>query len=107
MLEVCAATEASHNENLTMKRKRERHFTARKIKKGMKDHKKTESELLVEVQQKGAAFEDAYNRCGERQLGTLQQCLESFALDYRDALNAFSEFILEGRYENKPRPLVF
>jgi hypothetical protein len=69
----------------------------------MKDHKTTEAELLVEVQLKEAAFEDAHNRCRERNMGTLQQCLESVARDYRDALNAFSEFILEGRYENKPR----
>lgn len=72
----------------------------------MKDHKKTEAELLVEVQQKGAAFEDAPNRCRKRNTGTRQQCLESVARDYWDALNAFSEFILEGRYENKPRPWV-
>ena len=72
----------------------------------MKDHKKTEAELLVEVQQKGAAFEDAHDRCREYPMGTLQQCLESVARDYRDALNAFSEFILGGRYENKPRPWV-
>jgi hypothetical protein len=72
----------------------------------MKDHKNIEAELLLEVQQKGAAFEDAHNRCRDRLIGTLQQCLESVALDYRDALNAFSEFILEGQYENKPRPWV-
>jgi hypothetical protein len=73
----------------------------------MKDHKNIEAELLLEVQQKGATFEDAHNRCRERAMGTLQQCLELVALDYRDALNAFSEFILEGRYENKPRPWVW
>ena len=77
-----------------------------KNQKGMKDPKKTEAELLVEVQRKGAAFEDAHNRCRERPMRTLQQCLESVARDYRGALNAFSEFILEGRYENKPRPWV-
>ena len=74
--------------------------------KGMKDHKNIEAELLLEVQQKGVAFEDAHNRCRERPIGTLKQCLEPVARDYRDALNAFSEFILEGRYENKPRSWV-
>jgi hypothetical protein len=72
----------------------------------MKDHKNIEAELLLEVQQKEAAFEDPHNRCREHLIGTLQQCLESVTLDYRDALNAFSNFILEGRYENKPRPWV-
>ena len=72
----------------------------------MKDHKNIEAELLLEVQQKGVAFEDAHNRCRERPIGTLEQCLEPVARDYRDALNAFSEFILEGRYENIPRHWV-
>jgi hypothetical protein len=69
----------------------------------MKDHKNIEGELLLEVQRKEAAFEDVHNRCRERPIGTLEQCLASVARDYGDALKAFSEFILEGRYENKPR----
>ena len=71
----------------------------------MKDHKNVEAELLLEVQQRGVAFEDAHNRCRERPIGTLEQCLEPVARDYRDALRAFSDFILAGRYENELRPV--
>jgi hypothetical protein len=66
---------------------------------------KLEAELLLEVQQKGAAFEEVSNRCRERRSGTLQECLEPVARDYRDALRAFSDFILAGRYENELRPV--
>src|SRR5215469_4345245 len=72
----------------------------------MRDHKNVEAELLLDVQQKGAAFEDAHNRCRKQPIGKLQQCLKSFARDYGQALNAFSEFILEGRCGDKPRPWV-
>jgi len=81
-------------------------FHAVKNQKSMR-HKNVEADLLLAVQQKGAAFEDAHNRCRERPMSMLQECLEPVARDYRDALNAFSEFILEGRNENKPEPRVF
>jgi hypothetical protein len=68
----------------------------------MKNGENIEAELLLEVQQKEAAFEDANNRCRKRRRGTLQECLERVARDYRDALHAFSDLILDGRY-NKPR----
>jgi hypothetical protein len=70
----------------------------------MKNGENIEAELLLEVQQKGAAFEDAYNRCKERRRGTLQECLEPVARDYRDALHSFSDLILDGQYENKTTP---
>lgn len=38
-----------------------------------------EAELLREVQHKAAAFENAYNCCSKRRMGTLQECLEGFA----------------------------
>ena len=69
----------------------------------MKDGEEIETELLLEVEQKEAAFEDAYNRCKERRRGTLQECLEPVARGYRDALHKFSNLILDGHYENKPR----
>ena len=62
-----------------------------------------EAELLREVQHKAAAFEDAYNRCRKRRMGMLQECLEGAMRSYQDALRAFSDLILDGRYENKPR----
>ena len=67
----------------------------------MKHYENTEAELLREVQQKAAAFEDANSRCRERGTGALQQCLEPDARTYRDALNAFSELIFNGRYETE------
>jgi hypothetical protein len=68
----------------------------------MKKSENIEAELLFEVQQKEAAFEDAYNRCKERRKGTLQECLEPVARDYRDALHAFSDLILDGQYQDEP-----
>ena len=65
-----------------------------------------ETELLFEVQQKAAAFKDAYNRCRERSKGSLQECLEPVTRDFRDALHAFSDLILDGRYENESGPVV-
>ena len=62
-----------------------------------------EAELLHEVQHKAAAFEDAYGRCRERRMGTLQECVEAVTRSYRDALRAFSDLILDGRFEKKPR----
>jgi hypothetical protein len=70
----------------------------------MKNSENVEAELLLEVQQKAAAFEDAYDRCRERRRGTLQECLEGVAHAYRDALHAFSDLILDGRYGVEPRP---
>ena len=63
----------------------------------MKRRENTEAELLREVQQKAAAFKDANSRA-ERRGGTLQECLERVARNYRDALHAFSDLILNGRY---------
>jgi hypothetical protein len=68
----------------------------------MKKSENTEAELLLEVQQKEAAFEDAYHRCRKRHMGTLQECLEAVARSYQDALRAFSDLILDGQYQNKP-----
>jgi hypothetical protein len=70
----------------------------------MKKSENIEAELLLEVQQKAAAFEDAHNRCAERRRGTLQECLEPVARDYRDALHAFSDLILDLQHENKSSP---
>jgi len=71
--------------------------------KGMKNGEDIEAKLLLEVQQKEAAFKDAYNRCKERRRGKLRECLEPVARDYRDALHAFSDLILDGQDENNPR----
>ena len=70
----------------------------------MKKSENIEAELLLEVQQKAAAFEYAHNRCTERRTGTLQECLEPVARDYRDALHAFSDLILDPQYENQSSP---
>jgi hypothetical protein len=72
--------------------------------KSVKSGENIEAELLLEVQQKAAAFEDAYNRCKERRRGTLQECLERVARDFLDALHAFSGLILDGREQNQPGP---
>ena len=68
----------------------------------MKDREDIEAELLLEVEQKGAAFEGAYNSCKERRTGSLQECIEPVARDYRDALHTFTKWILDGHYEKKP-----
>jgi hypothetical protein len=65
---------------------------------------KIEAELLLGVRQKAAAFEHASDRCRERPGDTLQECLEQLAHDFRDALGAFSDFVLDGQYQNKPKP---
>jgi hypothetical protein len=65
--------------------------------KSVKNRQSVEAELLREVQHKAAAFEDAYNRCGDCCMGTLQECLEPAARDYGDALHAFSNLILDGQ----------
>jgi hypothetical protein len=70
----------------------------------MKKSENIEDELLLEVQQKAAAFEEALNRCTERRRGTLQECLEPVARDYRGALHAFSDLILDPQYENQSSP---
>ena len=71
----------------------------------MKDDENIRAELLREVQQKAAAFEDAYNYCTERREGTLQECLQPVARNYRDALNAFSDLILNRRYDKEQRAM--
>ena len=70
----------------------------------MKDRENLEAELLLAVEQESAAFRDASYRCRERRKGTLQQCLEQVAHKYRAALHAFSDLILNGGHEKKPRP---
>ena len=72
--------------------------------RSVKNRENIEAELLSEVQQKAAAFEDARNRCRECCIGTLQQCLEAVMRAYRDALRAFSDLIFDGQYGNEPRP---
>ena len=69
----------------------------------MKKGEDIEAELLLEVKQKEAAFEEAHSRCKERRTGTLQECLEPVVRAYRHALHAFSNLILDGQDENKPR----
>jgi hypothetical protein len=43
----------------------------------MEQHENIAAELLREIQEKAAAFKDAYNRCTERRGGTLQECLQT------------------------------
>ena len=71
----------------------------------MENHKNIAAELLWEVRQKAADFEDAYNRCTKRRVGTLQECLQPVARKYRDGLKAFSNLISNGRYEKERGPL--
>ena len=72
--------------------------------KSMEHHENIAAELLREVQEKAAAFKDAYNRCTERRGGTLQECLQPVASKYREVLNAFSDLILNGRYKKEQGP---
>ena len=67
----------------------------------MEHHENIAAELLREVRQKAADFEDAYHRCAERRGGKLQECLQPVASKYRDVLKAFSNLILNGRYEKE------
>jgi hypothetical protein len=56
-----------------------------------------EAERLVAVQQTTRPFQGASNRCRERRTGTLRECLESAARNYRDALHTFSDLVLDGK----------
>ena len=79
-------------------------FEAVLHQRGMEHHENIAAELLREVQQKAAAFKEAYNRCTERRGGKLQECLQPVASKYRDVLKAFSNLILNGGYEKKQGP---
>jgi hypothetical protein len=68
----------------------------------MKSAENIEAELLLEVQQTAAAFEDACHRYGKRQSRPWPEGLAPFERDFQDALQAFSNWILDGCYTMSP-----
>src|SRR5260370_25563365 len=74
---------------------------ARRNRDASKNHMKydpaPEAELLVEVQRAEVAFLGASQRCGELNTDSVTECMEPASRNYLNALDAFSDLVLNGR----------